>query len=404
MSKLLTNRNFYSVLLAVVISFTFVAVMVSGATTISTNITTSGTLAVTGDSTFTGDVFATSTLAVTGQAVFFDQLGLDQAATDPTGDREGALYWDTARRVIRVYNGTDWMSVASSTDASGGLILSSDANGVRFNTIASAYMTLGTTTVPITAPFSGNAVLLLNSTTTASVPLAIMGSKGSAQTGDLVVVYDETQEVFAIDSGGNASSTMLSTTGVVVDALVVSGYATTSGSTGNFDTEGSIVAAGSLTMTGATVLNGAVTLGDADGDALIFTGNASTTNSLSVATRGVGEFSLGGYATTTVFGTMATTTLGASDVLGSAFGIATTSPSFVGTNLGVTGSIHAGNTVGTTSLILHSDAANTGTCIQMRTSDGVIVRIYATTTPVAASVSDGFLGLVVEAGYCTGTY
>ncbi|MBI4130669.1 hypothetical protein HY468_05100 [Candidatus Roizmanbacteria bacterium] len=391
MGNLLTNRNFYSVALAVVISFAFVAVMVNGASTISSNISTDGTFTVTGDSTFTGDVFATSTMAVTGQASFYDQVVLDSAASDPTGVSAGAIYWDTANEVIRVFDGIDWNTVSSSTDASGGLILAGDGQGVRFNTIANGYMALGTTTLPVVAVDSGNAVLHVNATTSASVPLVIVGS--GAFGGNLFNVYTHQQtEVFSLDPMGNASTTMLSTNVIAVDALVVSGYATTSGSTGNFDTEGNIAATGSLTMTGATVLNGAVTLGDAAGDAIIINGNASTTNLFTV--RGE-EFSVGGFSTTTVSLTegFATTTYGFG--LGSALGIGTSTPE-LSSKLAVAGSIYADNGSATTSLILSTSSETIGSCIQMKASDGATLRIYATTT----YATDTFRSLVIEAGTC----
>ena len=383
------NRNFYSVLLAVVISFVFVAVIVNGATTISTNINTGGTLTVSGDSTLTGDVsiagdvFATSTLAVTGKAFFYDQVALLSQAANPTADATGAVFFDSDDRVIKVYDGVDWRTVASTTSGEG-LILGA-SRGVRFNTIGTGYMALGTSTLPVAEISSGNSLLFLNSTTTATVPLLISGVAG--QTGDFVRIVKPVSgayaEQFAIDRFGNASTTMLSTSARSLDALTVSGYATTSGATGNFQTEGTLA------------VNGAVTLGDAVGDAIIITGNATTSNALTV--RGL-SFDVAGYATTTVsiVDTFATTTLG-SDTFGSVLGIGTSTPD-IGAKLGVNGDISAGSTVGTTTLRLHAGAAETGTCIQMRTTDGVIVRLYATTTP--ASQTDNFFDLVIEAGEC----
>src|SRR3990167_11293825 len=52
--KLFKSKDFYSVALAVALSLVIVAVSVSAATTISTDISTGGTLAVTGASTLTG--------------------------------------------------------------------------------------------------------------------------------------------------------------------------------------------------------------------------------------------------------------------------------------------------------------------------------------------------------------
>jgi len=66
MQQTLSQRNHWAVVaLIVVCVFAFVSV-VQAATTISTNISTGGTLEVTGASTLTGAVTMSSTLAVTG--------------------------------------------------------------------------------------------------------------------------------------------------------------------------------------------------------------------------------------------------------------------------------------------------------------------------------------------------
>ena len=56
MKKFITNKNVYSVILSVVLSFAFVAVSVFASSTISTNISTDGTLTVSGVSTMNGNV------------------------------------------------------------------------------------------------------------------------------------------------------------------------------------------------------------------------------------------------------------------------------------------------------------------------------------------------------------
>ncbi|MBI4121331.1 MAG: hypothetical protein HY457_03715 [Parcubacteria group bacterium] len=383
------KRSVYSVVLSAVLSLVFVTIAVSGATTIGSNISTAGTI------TSSGSIFASSTanaVLVTGQARFYDQLVFDSAAANPTADASGAVYFNSTERVLKMYDGVNWVTVASSTDANGGLILTNGI-GVRFNSVDTNYMALGTTTLPVANPNSGNALLFLNATTSASVPLVIGAAKGS-QTGDLFRIVGPTfSELFAIDSQGNASTTILSTSALVTNALSVSGFATTSGATGNIATEGTLAVTGATTLTGALTVNGAATLGDAAGDAIIITGNATTSNALTV--RGL-SFDVAGLATTTVslVNGAATTTLGS--IFGSAIGIGTTTPA-LSAKLGVVGSIHAGGT-GTTSLKLHSSGTNAGTCIQMRTTNGVIIRIYATTTPTAGA--DLTQSLRVEAGTC----
>ncbi len=63
----------------------------------------------------------------------------------------------------------------------------------------------------------------------------------------------------------------------------------------NISTGGTLSATGASTLTGAVTTAGAVTLGDAAGDAIIITGNASTSNSFEVNN----DLYVNGYATTT---------------------------------------------------------------------------------------------------------
>ena len=391
------NRNFYSVLFAVVVSFVFVAVMVSGASTISTNISTDGTLAVTGVSTLTGQVFASSTVVATGRIQTYGQLVLQNSTSNPASPASGAIYYDSTNRVVKLYNGSDWLTVASSTDANGGFILSGSA--VLFNTIGTGYLALGTSTLPIATSTLSNSVLLhLDATTTATVPLQITGVIG--QTGDLIRAFQVTAaagyaEVFAVDAVGGASTTVLSTTRRADNAFVVSGYATTSGATGNFATEGTLTVTGAQTFTGAMTANGAVTLGDALADAISIVGAASTTNSLNVGT----VFSVRGMATTTVsiIDGMATTTIGTvgSSTPGSALIIGTTTPGTSGeAKLGVNGDVAFGKSTGTTTLYIGSSAVARGGCIQLESGSGVIHRLFVNAA--------GTVSLVVEAGPCTG--
>ena len=63
----------------------------------------------------------------------------------------------------------------------------------------------------------------------------------------------------------------------------------------NITTEGTLSVTGASTLTGAVTTAGAVTLGNAASDAIIITGNASTTNGLTVGS----SLWVNGYATTT---------------------------------------------------------------------------------------------------------
>ncbi|MBI1975628.1 MAG: hypothetical protein HYS59_01345, partial [Candidatus Vogelbacteria bacterium] len=82
MKKLRTVRGILSVSLSMLVSMLFVYGTAQGATTISSNISTGGTLAVTGASTLTGDVTASADLTVTSGA---------RIGTGSTGDHLTAL-------------------------------------------------------------------------------------------------------------------------------------------------------------------------------------------------------------------------------------------------------------------------------------------------------------------------
>lgn len=365
--KIFRNRGLYAIVFSVLISLLFVAYIATAATTISTNITTGGTLTVSGATTLTG---------ITTHS---QQVVLLNSTSDPSSPAEGGLYYDSTNNLIKLYDGNTWQTIASSTSGDGGLILGGSNLGVRFNTIGTGYMALGTTTLPISAHgLSGNAVLILNSTTTASIPLAIIGSPGGAQTGDLILVSDETAEVFSVDQAGtvNIASTSPSVTGLNVDGDVYIGSGglgvgvvqTTDDALsvlGNTVLTGTLGVTGNTTLTGSLTANGAVTLGNAAGDDIIITGNASTTNSFSV---GVNLY------------------IDASGILG----VGTTTPAFSAA-LAVDGDIHLGSS-GTTTISLHTSNTSGGTCLQMVASDGQLLRIYF----------DNADAMVIETGPCSG--
>ena len=81
----------------------------------------------------------------------------------------------------------------------------------------------------------------------------------------------------------------------------------------------------------------------------------------------------------------------------SALGVGTTTPAF---DFGV----HS--LVGTTTLGIGTVSTGKGSCIQLRSTDGTNIRIYATTTPAAGNgisnvnFSVSSRGLVIEAGSC----
>lgn len=185
---------------------------VYAATTISTNISTGGTLAVTGVSTLTGELRATSTALITGNVTHYGNTTLGDAYTDLLS-------------VVGNASTTQSMTVGLNFYVTGASVL------------------------------NGNVTL------------------GDAYTDTLTV-------------NANASTTRALTVG---GDFYVNGFATTTYSTGLFETQGG------LTVAGASVLNGNVTLGNAYTDTLSVVANASTTQSLTV---GVDHY-VAGRATTT---------------------------------------------------------------------------------------------------------
>src|SRR3989338_3491061 len=97
MRNLFFKKKYLQVVFSVVISFLFVAAVTYGATTISTNVNTAGTLTVSGASTLTGAVsaagavWASSTAQVTGVTTLYNDLVVDTniLLVDSTNDRVG---------------------------------------------------------------------------------------------------------------------------------------------------------------------------------------------------------------------------------------------------------------------------------------------------------------------------
>lgn len=76
------NRRSISIILSVVISVVSIFAIAQAATTISSNISTGGTLAVTGASTLTGAVSASSTMQITGALTTYGASTFGDASSD----------------------------------------------------------------------------------------------------------------------------------------------------------------------------------------------------------------------------------------------------------------------------------------------------------------------------------
>ncbi len=192
------------IVLSVIISFVFVSLYASGSTTISTNINTGGTLTVEGVSLFSGSLQASTTALFTSGAKMYDTLVLYGATSAGTAT-EGGLYYDTSAKVIKLYDGSAWYTVGTSTD---GFNLGGTGDRRIQMSDLQDYMTIGTTSQ------SGLSVLTVEATSTAAIPLTVRGY--TSQTANLFQVHNVGgTELFAIDASGNASSTLMSFSGNV---------------------------------------------------------------------------------------------------------------------------------------------------------------------------------------------
>src|SRR3989338_2131971 len=138
------SNNFFRVALSVFVSFVFVFAVTYAATTISTSISTCGTLTVSDTSTLTGAVTMSSTLGVTGKTTLVNAsttmltvsgntylatttlnsgspLVLGTLSADPTGRSEGSVYYNSSSKIIKLYDGSNWFTVGTTTS---GLTLS----------------------------------------------------------------------------------------------------------------------------------------------------------------------------------------------------------------------------------------------------------------------------------------
>jgi hypothetical protein len=431
------NKNLYSVLLSAVLSVVLVAIGVSAATTISTNINTGGTLTVSGDADFdtdtlyvdvsadrvgvgtstpsamlavgegsgtvTGDVYLTGGLTVGATTTINSTEGTILLANtrnaNPTAT-EGLFYYNATDKALRLYDGTRWAMIATSS-LSGGL--SAVGSRIQLGALATGFLTLGTTTS------HGPSLMTLEATSTNSIPLSIVGITG------------QTQDLFRVSTSTNYGS------------------AVTINHTGTLMATSSVLIGGSLTVyDGAAVFNELSDNNDfrieSDGDANMFFLDASA-DSIGVASstpkgqfaiealKGIVDddtpiFVVSDYGTTSplfaVYGNSrvsigSTTPLGLLSVeqvagvnafvVGSSstttlivdkqanVGIGTSSPS---SKLGVEGDAIFFDNTGTATIKVHSSVTGVGGCIEFDGVDGNQYRAYASTTGP----------LILESGGC----
>src|SRR3989338_1150586 len=276
----LKEKSFFGSVTHVVLTSLAVALAVAmvayASTTISTDISTDGNLTVTGTSgltgvvTITGAVKAYSGLTVgTGTTVnTLDGTILFKAQTsDPTGVTEGTLYYNSTSKVLKLFDGTDWFTTGTT---SSGLLLST--NRIQLDNLALRHLALGTTT----QQGIGKSLVTLEATTTASIPLSIVGFSG--QTGHLLDVLNGTNvagpKLLFIDSSGGlfGSSTAAFgstlTVGGILTATTSAYLATTAGTVGvgtttpgaTFSVQGNGLVSGTLSTAAFIATSSTVTL------------------------------------------------------------------------------------------------------------------------------------------------
>ena len=160
-SSFIRDGGWATMTIAVVVSVFAVVSLASATSTISTNISTGGTLAVTGASTLTGAVTASATLAVTG-------------ASTLTG---GATVGSSGTALVRVNSG--FCNVQSSTNTiTASTTKAIDCGGGTYAATA------------LTGITAGDRVLLGQPTTTSTVfgGLQILGASASTTQGFITLI------------------------------------------------------------------------------------------------------------------------------------------------------------------------------------------------------------------------
>ena len=205
--------------------------------------------------TVSGNVYLATTTLTGGSS-----LTLGTLAADPSGTN-GQMYYSTGSGAIRVYQGGSWTTLGAANGWT-------DGGSTVYPTAMADQFLIGTTSV------SGLSQLTVEATSTVGIPLTLRGYNG--QTADLFRIHSvDGTELFAIDALGNASTTIISTSG----AIWVGGNATTT-SAGAFSANGLATFMGGATTTTLTLLNGEIISNGTDG--VIQLGGVASTTSITL--------------------------------------------------------------------------------------------------------------------------
>ncbi len=196
---------FPQTIISIILSVLFVVTVVQAATTISTNISTGGTLSVTGASTLTGNVTAAGTLAVTGLT------SMVQASSTRLSVFDTAYFGGTATTTISSAGNVSVAGTLGVTGASTltGLTSMVQASSTRLSVFDTAY-------------FGGTATSTFNSAGALTI-----GTSGTAVT--QIRVYSPTLTPVATSAAIQTTEQTFTVTGLTTaDKVFVNGPAPTS--------------------------------------------------------------------------------------------------------------------------------------------------------------------------------
>ena len=241
-SKFFIKKGPISTILSVVLSVFFIVGIVEAATTISSNISTGGSLSVTGASTLTGAV--TTTAGITsGSDISSDTDSTDSLGT--TGTRWASIFSDAFTGNTIALDGATGVNSLTITDgvADALSIIHGATDFMVFDTSTPALTITPNTSIGGTLSVTGASTLTGN--VTASGTLGVTGA--ATITGNSVLTSADVGGGYS--SGG--SGLTLDTTGKIQTNgdLEINGYATTTAATGNIATEGTLVIGGGTAIT-----------------------------------------------------------------------------------------------------------------------------------------------------------
>lgn len=356
MKKIFSNR-IISVTSSVLASIMAVALVGYAASTISTNITTDGTLRVTGTFTAKGTADFDSTAATTT---------ISGGLRADTSDNTLVVDFSSSRVGIGTTSPSVLFSVGGTSILGGPVTMFGPSSAMGTFTIGNlvSTSTAATSTLEWGLAIETNGFLYAADTNRVGVGTTSPGSALSVQAGNAQI------------TGTTTTSALHATSTVFV------------GATGNLFLVNAAGSVGVATTSPGNLfsVSGSSLLGSADGD---------------IASFRAGDIRFNSNATTTV----STKNLNGINVNSGDLVLDTESNKlYVGSSTPIRGTLSAYGS-GTTTLVIGSSSAGStgGSCIEMDTSDGRVVRIYASTTPSlgysgTSAIAGGYL--VVEAGGC----